>query len=430
MHPLIRSREIMEEARRLMPGGVNSPVRAFKAVGGDPPVIARAGGAWIEDVDGNRYVDYVATWGPAILGHAPKAVVEAIVEAAAEGTSFGAPSPREVELARLVIEAVPTVEKIRFVNSGTEATMSALRLARAYTGRDEIVKFEGCYHGHADSLLVRAGSGVETLGLPDSPGVPADFARHTLTLPYNDLEAAERLFAERGETIACVIIEPIAGNMGCVLPEEGYLQGLQALCRAHGALFVLDEVMTGFRVHRGGAAALFGLEPDLSCFGKIIGGGLPVGAYGGRAEILSQVAPEGPVYQAGTLSGNPLAMAAGAATLRALSDEAVYERLEATAARLAEGIAEAAREAGVPILQTRVGSMMGLFFTEQEEIRNLEDVRRCDFERFARWHQGMLRRGVYLAPSQYEAGFVSLAHDDEAIEHTLRAARETLAEIA
>ena len=419
----------MEEARRLMPGGVNSPVRAFKAVGGEPPVIARAQGAYLEDVDGNRYIDYVGSWGPAILGHAPEPVVEAVIRTARDGTSFGAPSPLEVELARRVVERVPSVEKVRFVSSGTEATMSALRLARGVTGRDDIVKFDGCYHGHADSLLVKAGSGVETLGLPDSPGVPADFARHTLTLPFNDLEAAKALFSRQGDRIACVITEPIVGNVGCVLPEPGFLQGLQDLCRAHGALFVLDEVMTGFRVHPGGATAFYGLSPDLVCFGKIIGGGLPVGAYGGRAEIMAQVAPEGPVYQAGTLSGNPLAMAAGVATLDALAEEGVYDRLDETTEQLCRGLGEAAREAGVPVVQTRAGSMMGLFFTDAETIRNADDVRRCDFERFARWHQGMLRRGVYLAPSQYEAGFVSLAHDEEAIERTLEAARETFAEL-
>jgi len=423
-----RSRSLMEQARRLMPGGVNSPVRAFKAVGGEPPVMARAEGAFLFDVDGNQYIDYVGTWGPAILGHAEKSVIAAITETAKHGVSFGAPSEQENILAELVISLMPSLEKVRFVNSGTEATMSAIRLARGATGRDDIVKFDGCYHGHADSLLVKAGSGVETLGLPDSPGVPADFAKHTLTLPYNDLDALRRLFEDQGKgaEIACVILEPVVGNMGCIPPKEGFLSGLRALCDKHGVLLIFDEVMTGFRVALGGAQSLYDLRPDLTCFGKVIGGGLPVGAYGGRADLMDQMAPSGPIYQAGTLSGNPLAMAAGIATLNALKAPGVYERLGVQCTRLVKGLERAAAEAKVPICTAQVGAMFGFFFQEGP-VESGDDARRSDTKRFGQWHNAMLERGIYLAPSQFEAGFISLAHSDALIDQTLEAAREVFA---
>ncbi len=420
-----RSKTIMDRARQLMPGGVNSPVRAFKAVGGEPPVMTRAFGARLEDVDGNTYIDYVGTWGPAILGHADPSVLAAITAAAKDGTSFGAPTQRENTLAELVIDLMPSVEKVRFVNSGTEATMSALRLARGATGRDDIVKFDGCYHGHADSLLVKAGSGVETLGLPDSPGVPADFAKHTLTLPYNDLEAARELFERTGETIACVILEPVVGNMGCIPPADGFLAGLRDLCTQHGALLIFDEVMTGFRVALGGAQALYDITPDLTCFGKVIGGGLPVGAYGGRADLMDKVAPAGPIYQAGTLSGNPLAMAAGIATLKKLKAPGIYDRLGEICDQVVLGLEAAAKDAGLPVCTARVGAMFGLFFQEGPVV-NGDDARKSDTERFGRWHRGMLEHGVYLAPSQFEAGFVSLAHDDAVIATTLEAAKAVM----
>ncbi len=424
-----KSRELMKQAMALMPGGVNSPVRAFRAVGGDPPVIARAKGAYLHDVDGNRYVDYVGTWGPAILGHADDEVVEAVCAAAQDGTSFGAPTAREVRLARMVIDAVDSVEKVRFVSSGTEATMSALRLARAATGRDRIVKFDGCYHGHGDSLLVKAGSGVETLGLPDSPGVPKALAELTITLPFNDLAAVAQLFAERGEEIACIITEPAVGNMGLILPEDGFLPGLRKLCDDHGVLLILDEVMTGFRVALGGAQQVYGVRPDLTTFGKVIGGGLPVGAYGGRADLMDQVAPSGPVYQAGTLSGNPLAMAAGIATLERLAEPHTYEKLERQSARLAEGLLAAAKDAGVEAFGTRVGSMLGLYF-QGGPVRNADDARKSDTAAFGRYHRAMLDHGVYLAPSQFESSFVSLAHDDAAIDQTLDAAAEAFKVVA
>ncbi|MDF1564537.1 MAG: glutamate-1-semialdehyde 2,1-aminomutase [Deltaproteobacteria bacterium] len=419
----------MDRARQLMPGGVNSPVRAFKAVGGNPLVIASASGARMTDVDGNSYIDYVGTWGPAILGHADPDVIAAITAAAQQGTSFGAPSVRENELAELVIELMPSLEKVRFVNSGTEATMSALRLARGATGRDDIVKFDGCYHGHADSLLVKAGSGVETLGLPDSPGVPADFAKHTLTLPYNDLAAAKALFEQKGKEIACVILEPVVGNMGCIPPVEGFLEGLRELCDAHGAILIFDEVMTGFRVALGGAQARFDIRPDLTCFGKVIGGGLPVGAYGGRADLMDQMAPAGPIYQAGTLSGNPLAMAAGIATLKKLAEPGVFERLGKTCDRLVDGLEAAAAEAGIPICTARVGAMFGFYFQEGP-VLNGDDARKSDTGRFGKWHAAMLEKGVYVAPSQFEAGFVSLAHDDATIDATIAAAREVMKTLA
>lgn len=416
-----KSVQLFEQARQIIPGGVDSPVRAFRAVGGQPLFIERGAGPYIFDVDGNRYIDYVLSWGPLILGHAHHEVIEALKRAVDCGTSFGAPSPLEIELAQLVRRLVPGIEMVRFVNSGTEATMSALRLARAYTGRNKIVKFEGCYHGHADLLLVQAGSGVATLGLPDSPGVPPATVQDTLVARYNDLGSVEEYFKAFPEEIAAVIVEPVAGNMGVVPPVEGFLPGLRRLTAAYGALLIFDEVMTGFRVHPGGAQGLFGVDPDLTTLGKVIGGGLPVGAYGGKRHIMELVAPSGPMYQAGTLSGNPLAMTAGIATLNVLRRPGVWQSAASAAEQLASGIAHAAGKSGVPIQQTRVGSMFSVFFTETP-VRDWSSVKTSDTERFARFFQGMLARGVYLAPSQFEAGFTSIEHSTSVIADTVEAA--------
>ena len=420
-----RSIEYFEKACQLLPGGVDSPVRAFKAVGGGPLFIERGEGPYLYDVDGNRLIDYVLSWGPLILGHADPRVVSALQKAATRGTSYGAPSPLELELATQVQTFMPGMEMLRFVNSGTEATMSAIRLARAYTRRDKIIKFEGCYHGHADLLLVKAGSGVATLGLPDSPGVPPATVQDTLVARYNDPQSVEDWFLSYPGQIAAVIVEPVAGNMGVVPPAEGFLQELRSLTVKYGALLIFDEVMTGFRVHPGGAQALYRVAPDLTTLGKVIGGGLPVGAYGGRREIMEQIAPSGPVYQAGTLSGNPLAMTAGIATLQVLQEPGVWKALEVQAARLSEGLRKAAEEAGIPVQTTRVGTMFTTFFTG-EPVRDWPSVKTCDTGRFARFFRGMLERGVYLAPSQFEAGFISTAHTDAVVEATIEAARQVL----
>jgi glutamate-1-semialdehyde 2,1-aminomutase len=421
-----RSQSAFREALQFFPGGVNSPVRAFRAVGGEPPVIASGKGARLVDIDGRTYIDYVGAYGPLILGHAPDAVVDAVAAAAHHGMSFGMPTELETELARLITEAVPSIEMLRFVSSGTEATMSALRLARACTGRELIVKFEGCYHGHSDSLLVKAGSGVATLGLPGSAGVPESLVATTLVAAYNDLDAVRALFERYAGRIAAVIVEPVAANMGVVPPLPGYLEGLRRLTSGEGALLVFDEVITGFRVAAGGAQALYGVTPDLTCLGKIVGGGLPVGVYGGRRELMERVAPLGPMYQAGTLSGNPLAMTAGIVTLRALRDPAIYLRLEQLGALLEEGLNRAFREAEVESCVNRVGSILTGFFTDGP-VESYEDALRSDTRRYARLHAGLLARGVFLAPSQFEAAFISAAHSENEIEETVEAVRAVLA---
>ena len=424
---MTQSENLFATAQDLIPGGVNSPVRAFRGVGGTPRFIRSARGATITDVDGNSYIDYVGSWGPMILGHADEEVVAAVQEVAAGGTSFGAPTELEVQLAQEVVDAVPSIEMVRMVSSGTEATMSAIRLARGVTGRTKLVKFEGCYHGHADSLLVKAGSGVATLGLPDSPGVPAALAQNTLTLPFNNVPALEQVFAEHTD-IAAVIIEPVVGNMGCVPPRDGYLEAVRKLTRDHGALLIFDEVMTGFRLARGGAQERYGITPDITTLGKIIGGGLPVGAYGGSCDIMNNIAPAGPIYQAGTLSGNPLSMTAGLVTLRRLRDKSVYDRLEAASKRLCGGLADAAGEVGVKTVTNRVGSMWTSFFTD-EPVVDWDSANKADRQRYGKFFHAMLEEGIYLAPSQFEAGFVSLAHTDEVIQQTIEAARKAVTRI-
>jgi len=422
-----QSASIFERAQKLIVGGVNSPVRAFRAVGGTPPFIRSAEGCTLIDADGNRYIDYVGSWGPAILGHAHPAVIERVREAAGRGLSFGAPTELEVQFAELLTQHYPSLEMLRCVSSGTEATMSALRVARGFTGRDVIVKFDGAYHGHSDALLVKAGSGAATFGAPDSAGVPADMVKHTLSAAYNDISGLEALFAREGQRIAAVIVEPVAGNMGCVPPEPGFLEGIVALCKKHGALSIFDEVMTGSRLARGGAQERFGLRPDLTCLGKVVGGGMPLAVYGGRADVMSRVAPLGPVYQAGTLSGNPVAVSAGLATLERL-DASVYQRLEVLGARLEAGFAELIRGAGRPLTVQRVGSMITLFF-QRGPIRSWDDAKHADTAAFGRFHGGLLAEGVYWPPAQFEAAFISAAHDEAAIDRTLAAAATALKKV-
>ncbi|WP_303809999.1 glutamate-1-semialdehyde 2,1-aminomutase [Aeromonas rivipollensis] len=425
-----KSDQLFEQARQTIPGGVNSPVRAFNGVGGTPRFIDHADGAYLYDVDGQAYVDYIGSWGPMLLGHNHPAIKAAVIKAVDKGLSYGAPTEIEVLMAEKVRQIVPSMEQVRMVNSGTEATMSAIRLARGYTGRDKIVKFEGCYHGHADSLLVKAGSGALTLGQPNSPGVPADFAKHTLTCVFNDLDSVREAFIQYGSEIACIIVEPVAGNMNCIPPVPGFLEGLRTICDEFGALLILDEVMTGFRVSLRGAQGYYNIDPDLTTLGKIIGAGMPVGAFGGKKKVMQYIAPTGPVYQAGTLSGNPVAMAAGLTMLDLLLEPGLYEQLSAKTARVAEGLKAAAAKHGIPLAITYVGGMFGFFFTEESEITRYEQVTRCDMERFKRFYHLMLEEGVYLAPSAYEAGFLSLAHGDKEIEHTLAAAERSFAKLA
>lgn len=422
-----QSESLYTAARQVIPGGVNSPVRAFTGVGGVPLFIERADGAYLFDVEGKAYIDYVGSWGPMILGHNHPAIRNAVIEAVSRGLSFGAPTEMEVKMAELVTELVPTMDMVRMVNSGTEATMSAIRLARGFTGRDKIIKFEGCYHGHADCLLVKAGSGALTLGQPNSPGVPADFAKHTLTCTYNDLASVREAFTRYPQEVACIIVEPVAGNMNCIPPNDDFLPGLRALCDEFGALLIIDEVMTGFRVALAGAQDYYGVEPDLTCLGKIIGGGMPVGAFGGRREIMEALAPVGPVYQAGTLSGNPIAMAAGYACLNEITQPGIYETLTELTEMLAEGLLHAAQEEGIPLVINNVGGMFGLFFTDAPSVTCYSDVMACDVERFKRFFHLMLDQGIYLAPSAFEAGFMSVAHSPEDIQKTIDAARVAFA---
>jgi glutamate-1-semialdehyde 2,1-aminomutase len=424
-----RSEELFTAACRHIPGGVNSPVRAFKGVGGTPVFIDRGEGAYMVDVDGQRYIDYVGSWGPMILGHAHPKIVKAVQAAAEKGLSFGAPTEAEIRMADRVCEILPSMDMVRMVSSGTEATMSAIRLARGYTGRDKLVKFEGCYHGHADSLLVKAGSGMLTLGVPTSPGVPADLAKHTLTLPFNDSAAVEALFAELGHEIACVIVEPVAGNMNCIPPVPGFLETLREQCTRHGAVLIFDEVMTGFRVGLNGAQGLYGITPDLTALGKIIGAGLPVGAFGGRRDIMECISPLGPVYQAGTLSGNPLAMSAGLAMLEEISKPGFYEGLSTQLGKLLSGLKERAAAAGIALATAQVGAMFGIFFTDRAEVRSYAEATTCDSERFKRFFHLMLEEGVYLAPSAFEAGFISSCHGDAEINATLAAAERAFARL-
>ncbi|MDI3414273.1 glutamate-1-semialdehyde 2,1-aminomutase [Pantoea sp. V106_11] len=424
-----KSEELFAEAQRLIPGGVNSPVRAFTGVGGVPLFIEHADGAYLYDADGKKYIDYVGSWGPMVLGHNNDGIRQAVIEAAQRGLSFGAPTEMEVTMAQLVCKLVPSMEMVRMVNSGTEATMSAIRLARGFTGRDKIIKFEGCYHGHADHLLVKAGSGALTLGQPNSPGVPADFAKHTLTCTYNDLDSVRAAFEQYPQTIAAIIVEPVAGNMNCIPPQPEFLPGLRALCDEFGALLIIDEVMTGFRVALGGAQEYYNVKPDLTCLGKIIGGGMPVGAFGGRREVMEALAPTGPVYQAGTLSGNPVAMAAGYACLTQIAQPGMHDKLNRLTSQLAQGLLDAAKQENIPVVVNQVGGMFGLFFTDADSVTCYKDVTQCDVERFKRFFHLMLEEGVYFAPSAFEAGFMSLAHSAEDIQHTVDAARRCFAKL-
>jgi glutamate-1-semialdehyde 2,1-aminomutase len=425
-----KSKSLFARAKQHIPGGVNSPVRAFKAVGGTPPFISKADGPYIFDVDGKRYIDYVQSWGPMVLGHNNPKIRQAVIDAAANGLSFGAPTEAEVIMAEKVSELVPSMQVLRMVNSGTEATMSAIRLARGFTNRDKILKFEGCYHGHADALLVKAGSGALTFGVPSSPGIPADYAKHTLTVEYNNLDSVANAFQQHPEDIACIIVEPVAGNMNCIPPVDGFLQGLRDICDQYGALLIFDEVMTGFRVARGGAQEKYNIKPDLTCLGKVIGGGMPVGAFGGKAEIMRHISPDGPVYQAGTLSGNPVAMAAGLASLAEIEKVGLYEQLAKTTQTLAEGFKKLANKHGIPMSVNYAGSMFGLFFTDVERVTNYQQAISCNTEQFNHFYHGMLENGVYLAPASYEAGFVSAAHSDEIVEQTLAIADKVLANVA
>lgn len=424
-----KSENLYAAAQRLIPGGVNSPVRAFTGVGGVPLFIERADGAYLYDADGKGYIDYVGSWGPMVLGHNNANIRNAVIEAASRGLSFGAPTEMEVKMAELVCELVPSMDMVRMVNSGTEATMSAIRLARGFTHRDKIIKFEGCYHGHADCLLVKAGSGALTLGQPNSPGVPADFAKHTLTCTYNDLSTVRAAFEQYPEDIACIIVEPVAGNMNCIPPQPDFLPGLRALCDEFGALLIIDEVMTGFRVALGGAQAYYDVTPDLTCLGKIIGGGMPVGAFGGRRDVMDALAPTGPVYQAGTLSGNPIAMAAGFACLSQIAQPGTHSTLTDLTTQLAQGLLAAAKAENIPLVINHVGGMFGIFFTDADEVTCYQDVTQCDVERFKRFFHLMLEEGVYLAPSAFEAGFMSLAHSKEDIQRTIDAARRSFAKL-
>jgi len=419
--------DLFSQAQNHIPGGVNSPVRAFKGVGGDPIFFRKGKGAWITDVEGKRYIDYIGSWGPMILGHAHPDVISAVQESVSHGLGFGAPTEIEIEMADTLCQLVPSMELVRMVSSGTEATMSAIRLARGYTGRDKIVKFEGCYHGHADSLLVKAGSGALTLGEPSSAGVPASVAEHTLTLIYNDLDSVREFFAELGDQIACIIVEPVAGNMNCIPPTDGFLQGLREICDQSGAVLIFDEVMTGFRVSLGGAQEYYDVKPDLTTLGKVVGGGLPVGAFGGKREVMECIAPLGSVYQAGTLSGNPVAMAAGLSTLKLVQAPDFHKNLSKTAKTLVDGFQQRADKAGIPLTTNQVGGMFGLFFTTEKQVTSFEQVSKCDQERFKKFFHGMLEQGVYLAPSSYEAGFVSAAHGDAEIQATLDAAEKVFA---
>ncbi|TRY31430.1 glutamate-1-semialdehyde 2,1-aminomutase [Aliiglaciecola sp. M165] len=425
-----KSEQLFAQAQKHIPGGVNSPVRAFKAVGGTPPFIVKADGPYLYDADGKQYIDYVQSWGPMVLGHNNPLIRQAVIDAAQNGLSFGAPTESEVTMAELVNSLVPSMDMLRMVNSGTEATMSAIRLARGVTGKDKILKFEGCYHGHADALLVKAGSGALTLGVPSSPGIPEDFAKHTLTMEFNNLSSVEQAFEQFGDDIACIIVEPVAGNMNCIPPVDGFLQGLRDICDKYQSVLIFDEVMTGFRVARGGAQEHYQVKPDLTCLGKVIGGGMPVGAFGGKAEIMQQIAPSGPIYQAGTLSGNPVAMAAGIAALSQIKAPGLYEQLSETTKAIAEGIKQRAIACGIPMTVNYAGSMFGIFFTDIERVTNYQQAINCDTETFNRFYHGMLTNGVYMAPASYEAGFVSAAHDEAIVRRTLDIAEKVLSEIA